>query len=210
MREGKTSGAAVSRANLVSLPHADPPHGQDHLTWAYQTHVTAIYQYIYSRVGNRPDAEDLTAQVFMKAISGMRNDVSVPELRSWLYRVAQTTLADHWREYYAEGAGELDDDVTRPPAPRDNPEAVHRVDTLLATLPESYRRVLELRFLRGYSVRETAQELSLGEANVKVLQCRALNRAGRERGSMSCTTIPSSSTGTSRTYSRPANPTAPR
>src|SRR2546421_5396957 len=181
MREGKTSGAAVSRANLVSLPHAAPPQGQDHLTWAYQTHVTAIYQYIYSRVGNRPDAEDLTAQVFMKAISGMRSDVSVPELRSWLYRVAQTTLADHWREYYAEGARELDDDVTRPPAPRENPEAVLRVDSLLATLPESYRRVLELRFLRGYSVRETAQELNLSETNVKVLQFRALNRAGRER-----------------------------
>src|SRR5205809_664035 len=112
MREDKRSGAAVfaSRAKVVALPQPDAPHGRDHLTWAYQTHVTAIYQYIYSRVGNRPDAEDLTAQVFMKAISGMRNDVSVPELRSWLYRVAQTTLADHWREYYAEGAGELDDD----------------------------------------------------------------------------------------------------
>src|SRR5437016_7478155 len=182
MREGKTSGAAVSRANLVSLAHADPPHGQDHLTWAYQTHVTAIYQYIYSRVGNRPDAEDLTAQVFMKAISGMRSDVSVPELRSWLYRVAQTTLADHWREYYAEDTGELDDDVTRPPAPRENPEAVLRVDSLLATLPESYRRVLALRFLRGHSRRETAQELNLSETNVKVLQFRALNRAGRDRG----------------------------
>jgi len=184
MREDETGGAAVfaSPARVVPLPHADAPHGQDHLTWAYQTHVTAIYQYIYSRVGNRPDAEDLTAQVFMKAITGMRKDVSVPELRSWLYRVAQTTLADHWREYYAEGTDELDDDVTRPPAPRENPEAVHRVDALLATLPESYRRVLELRFLRGYSVRETAQELSLSETNVKVLQFRALNRAGRERG----------------------------
>src|SRR3989441_2464749 len=167
MREGKTSGAAVSGANVVPLPHADALHDQDHLTWAYQTHVTAIYQYIYNRVGNRPDAEDLTAQVFMKAINGMRSDVSVPELRSWLYRVAQTTLADHWREYYAEDTAELDDDVTRPPAPRENPEAAQRVDSLLATLPESYRRGLELRFLRGYSVRETAQELSLSEANVQ-------------------------------------------
>ena len=181
MREDQTTGAAVaSTGKIVPLPHA--PHGQDHLTWAYQTHVTAIYQYIYGRVGNRPDAEDLTAQVFVKAINGMRNDVSVPELRSWLYRVAQTTLADHWREYYAEGAGELEDDVTQQPAPRENPEAVQRVDALLATLPESYRRVLELRFLRGYSVRETAQELNLSETNVKVLQFRALNRAGRERG----------------------------
>src|SRR5437588_12942999 len=123
MREGKTSGAAVSRANLVSLPRADPPHGQDHLTWAYQTHVTAIYQYVYSRVGNRPDAEDLTSQVFMKAIQGMRADVSVPELRSWLYKVAQTTLADHWRQYYAEELTDLGEDVGRAPATRENQEA---------------------------------------------------------------------------------------
>ena len=159
-----------------------PPDSYPDWEAIYLDNVERIYRLMYSKVGNRPDAEDLTAQVFMKAISGMRSDVSVPELRSWLYRVAQTTLADHWREYYAEGAGELDDDVTRPPAPRENPEAAQRVDSLLATLPESYRRVLELRFLRGYSVRETAQELSLSETNVKVLQFRALNRAGRERG----------------------------
>src|SRR5437763_16784049 len=183
MREDERTGAAVaSTGKIVPLPHADAPHGQDHLTWAYQTHVTAIYQYIYGRVGNRPDAEDLTAQVFMKAINGMRSDVSVPELRSWLYRGAQTTLADHWRHYYAEDIAELEEDVSKPLAARENPEAIQRVDALMATLPESYRRVLELRFLKGYSVRETAQELSLTETNVKVLQFRALNRAGRERG----------------------------
>src|SRR3979411_221086 len=184
MREDERTGAAAfaSSGKIVPLPHADAPDGQANLTWAYQTHVTAIYQYIYGRVGNRPDAEDLTAQVFVKAINGMRSDVSVPELRSWLYRGAQTTPAYHWREYYAEGTGELDDDVTQQPAPRENPEAVQRVDSLLATLPESYRRVLELRFLRGYSVRETAHELNLSDTNVKVLQFRALNRAGPGRG----------------------------
>src|SRR5205085_3266035 len=181
--EHRTGTAAfASSGKVVALPQADPTHGPDHVTWAYQTHVTAIYQYIYSRVGNRPDAEDLTAQVFMKAINGMRSDVSVPELRSWLYRVAQTTLADHWRHYYAEDIAELEEDVSKPLAARENPEAIQRVDALMATLPESYRRVLELRFLKGYSVRETAQELSLTETSVKVLQFRALNRAGRERG----------------------------
>ncbi len=172
----------ASPGRVVALHQAADPHSQDHLTWAYQTHVTAIYQYVYSRVGNRPDAEDLTSQVFMKATKDMRSDVSIPQLRSWLYRVAQTTLVDHWREYYAEHAAELDEDVTRPPAARENAEAVQRVDSLLAALPENYRRVLELRFLRGYSVRETARELSLSETNVKVLQFRGLNRAGRERG----------------------------
>src|SRR5437899_11219816 len=189
--EHRTGTAAfASSGKVVALPQADPTHGPDHVTWAYQTHVTAIYQYIYSRVGNRPDAEALSAQVCMKASSGMRSDVSVPRLRSWLYRVAQTTLADHWREYDAEDTGGLDDDVTRPPAPRENPEAVLRVDSLLATLPESYRRVLELRFLRGYSVRETAQELNLSETNLKVLQFRAPNRAGRHRGGATGTTHP--------------------
>jgi RNA polymerase sigma-70 factor (ECF subfamily) len=167
-------------AQLVHLRRA-APQDQDRLVWAYQTQVTAIYQYLYARVGNRPDAEDLTAQVFMKAIQGMRQDVSVAELRSWLYKVAQTTLADHWRQYYAEDLTELGEDVAPPPPSRENHEAVPRVEALLATLPDSYRRVLELRFLRGYSVRETAHELGLTETNVKVLQFRALNRAGRER-----------------------------
>ncbi|TMF55363.1 MAG: RNA polymerase sigma factor [Chloroflexi bacterium] len=167
MPEGEAdSRVGQPRAKVLPLPQAAVPD-QDYLVWAYQTHVTAIYQYVYSRVGNRPDAEDLTSQVFMKAIQGMRADVSVPELRSWLYKVAQTTLADHWRQYYAEDLTDLGEDVGRAPATRENQEATLRVDALLASLPDTYRRVLELRFLRGYSVRETAHE--------------ALNRAGRER-----------------------------
>src|SRR2546425_11596969 len=141
MREEESTGAAAfaSRGKVVSLPRADAPQDQNHLTWAYQTHVTAIYQYIYNRVGNRPDAEDLTAQVFMKAINGMRNDVSVPELRSWLYRVAQTTLADHWRHYYAEETSELLENVSPPPPAPENSEAAQRVEALLEALPEHYR-----------------------------------------------------------------------
>src|ERR1700738_3301368 len=184
MPEDPTTGAAVfaPAGKVVALPQVGATQDRDHLTWAYQTHVTAIYQYVYSRVGNRADAEDLTSKVFMKAIHGMRSDVSVPELRSWLYRVAQTTLADHWREYYAEDTTGIDEDISRGPMTRENLEAAQRVDALLATLPAQSRRVLELRFLRGYSVRETAHELNLSETNVKVLQFRALNRAGRERG----------------------------
>src|SRR2546423_4217023 len=123
--EHRTGTAAfASSGKVVALPQADPTHGPDHVTWAYQTHVTAIYQYIYSRVGNRPDAEDLTAQVFMKAISGMRSDVSVPELRSWLYRVAQTTLADHWPHGERDGAGGMVLYLSHTPPARNNPRAV--------------------------------------------------------------------------------------
>jgi len=184
MPEEVTKGdPAPDRRRILALrrPSAVGRVDPEHLIWAYQSHVTAIYQYLYSRVGNRADAEDLTSAVFMKAIGSMRSDVSTAELRAWLYRVAQTTLADHWREFYAEATRELEDDIQREGQAPENHEAVGRVETLLSTLPENYRRVLELRFLRGYSIRETARELGLSESNVKVLQFRALNRAGRDR-----------------------------
>jgi RNA polymerase sigma-70 factor (ECF subfamily) len=53
------------------------------------------------------------------------------------------------------------------------------VTEILHALPERYRRVLELRFLRGYSVNETAQELAMTPENAKVLQHRALARADK-------------------------------
>src|SRR5260370_41936558 len=98
----------------------------------------------------------------------MRTDVSVPELRSWLYRVAQTTLADHWREYYAEGTGELGEDVTQAPTPRENPEAIQRVDSLLATLPESYRRGPGPGRPRGSFVAGAAPQVTLSDGNPTV------------------------------------------
>jgi len=170
-----------SRVLPLRRPPAARPADPEHVIWAYQSHVSAIYQYLYARVGNRADAEDLTSDVFMKAIAGMRNDVSTAERRAWLYRVAQTTLADHWRLFYAEATTELEEDIQRDAQAPENQEAVSRVEAVLSTLPENYRRVLELRFLRGYSVRETARELGLSESNVKVLQFRALNRSGRDR-----------------------------
>lgn len=151
------------------------------LAGAYSSFVTPIYLYLCSRVGNRPDAEDLTSQVFVKAVRKMRTDASATELRRWFYRVAQRTLADHWRKYYAEDVVELSEETSPPPAQsNENPEALRRVECILQMLPVTYRRVLELRFLRGYSIRETALELGLSQANVRVMQFRALNRAGRE------------------------------
>jgi RNA polymerase sigma-70 factor (ECF subfamily) len=51
------------------------------------------------------------------------------------------------------------------------------VADVLNRLPARYRRVLELRFLQGYSIEETAQELGITPGNVKVIQYRALAKA---------------------------------
>jgi len=57
---------------------------------------------------------------------------------------------------------------------------VSRAARVRAALREHYRRVLELRFLRGYSVRETAGAMGITVTNAKVLQHRALRRAAQE------------------------------
>ena len=58
-------------------------------------------------------------------------------------------------------------------------DAPDRVRHVLAKLPDNYRRILELRFLQAFSVREAAQQMSVSVANAKVLQHRALQMAAR-------------------------------
>ena len=64
----------------------------------YQEYRDLIYRYVYCQVGNREDAEDVTAQVFLKAWRGVDVQRSPRAIQKWLFQVARTTIADHWRE----------------------------------------------------------------------------------------------------------------
>ena len=147
----------------------------------YRATVILVYRYIYARVGNRADAEDLTTQVYMRALPRLRLAAAIEEIRSYLVATARTVLADHWRDHYDVRVDELEDSLAAPaPAPRseaDEEAGVRRAGAILGALPDHYRRVLELRFLRGYSLRETAAEMGITLSNAKVMQHRALRRA---------------------------------
>jgi RNA polymerase sigma-70 factor (ECF subfamily) len=152
----------------------------------YEDHLAVIYRFIYSKVGNREEAEDLTAQVFLKAVDHLDQARGAECLRSWLYRSARTTVADHWRHCYRLRMTSLDDLLEggwegpaeeRSEAPSERAEM--RVRALLQQLPERYRQVLTYRFLLNDSIRETAAKMHVSEVNVKVLQFRALKKAAR-------------------------------
>jgi RNA polymerase sigma-70 factor (ECF subfamily) len=151
----------------------------------YDEHVVPIYRFVYARVGNRPDAEDLTAQVFMRAVEQLDTARDRGQIAAWLYRVAQNAVADYWRAFYrlpivgadhlAPGWEPSDDGADRPQVT--NERAVARVEAVLRRLPDNYRRVLELRFLQRLSVAETARTMGISHGNAKVLQYRALRKA---------------------------------
>ena len=151
----------------------------------YDQHVLGIYRFIYARVGNHPDAEDLTAQVFVRAVELLDLDRDPGQIAAWLYRVAQNATADYWRAFYrlplvgadhvAPGWEPADDGAAASAAPESG--AAARVEALMRRLPDHYRRVLELRFLERLSVADTARAMGISSGNARVLQYRALRRA---------------------------------
>src|SRR3989475_10927216 len=69
----------------------------------YQENLGLIYRYVYSKVGNREEAEDLTSQIFMKAVRGVDTERGPQSMQKWLFQVARTTIADYWRGPFCFG-----------------------------------------------------------------------------------------------------------
>lgn len=146
----------------------------------YRDNISWVYRLMYSKVGNQSDAEDLTAEVFMTALKPLRVSATIPEVRKYLKLTARTVLASYWRDRMGREVTRIEEDLPdssgQPSPESDSPERVHR---LLAMLPDNYRRILELRFLQAFSVREAASQMGVSVANAKVLQHRALHMAAR-------------------------------
>lgn len=147
----------------------------------YLDNVVRLYRLMYSKVGNRPDAEDLTTEVFLAALGPLRTTASRGEVRAYLAATARTVLAGYWRSRLGAEATAIEVAsalrfMEDPPSESQSAGQAHR---LLETLPERYRQILELRFLHGLSVKEAARALGVSVANAKILQHRALRMAAK-------------------------------
>ena len=77
----------------------------------YRDNVTWVYRLMYGKVGNQPDAEDLTAEVFMTALRPLRVSATVPEVRKYLRMTARTVLASYWGERMGRPITAIEEDV---------------------------------------------------------------------------------------------------
>jgi RNA polymerase sigma factor (sigma-70 family) len=169
-----------------TIPHLHSVGPDAYPNWdaIYLDNVERLYRMMYARVGNRADAEDLTAEVFQAALKPLRTSASVGEVRAYLLATARTVLASHWRRHYGTEITTIDVDVDRaaldePPSESDAPR---RVRALLGELPDHYARILQLRFLDSCTLREAAHAMNISLGNAKVLQHRALRRAAQLSG----------------------------
>ena len=141
-----------------------------------------VYAFIYARVGNRADAEDLTQQVAMKAIPRLRQGAPASAIRGYLFATARSVLGGFWSTRLGLSESELHDDLAMAmPTGEYSEESAELAHRILAGLSDNYRRVLELRFLHGYSLKEVAAEMRSTVGAVKVMQLRALRAAAKVR-----------------------------
>lgn len=160
----------------------------------YHQHVQALYRFVYSKTNNQQDAEDITSETFLQALKNLRSFSGKSTFKNWLYGIAKHLILAKYRERYNTATLELDENAyVQEPVDQTEEmtaETQQKHDALreiLGALPRNYRQVLELRFLKGYTVLETADALGITEENAKVLQHRALKKANSMASSGSST-----------------------
>jgi RNA polymerase sigma-70 factor (ECF subfamily) len=105
-------------------------------------------------------------------------------VRGYLLATARTVLAGYWRQRLGVEVTAIDPDAQLPglDASSGSSVAPERAQRVLGSLPERYRQILELRFLRAMSIKEAAQAMEVSVGNAKVLQHRALRLAAQFPG----------------------------
>src|SRR5215471_7705383 len=107
----------------------------------YREQLALIYRYVFRKVGNRQEAEDLTSSIFLKAVRLLQPEGGPERMSHWLMRVAGTPIIDYWRAQARAGSSSLEvlqEAGWEGPAQRDpvglDGKAAERVHDLLGAL----------------------------------------------------------------------------
>jgi RNA polymerase sigma-70 factor (ECF subfamily) len=140
-----------------------------------------IYAFLYYRVSQPEDAEDLTSEVVLKIIKALKQQRG--NFHAWMYRIARNRLIDFYRQRAVRSEVSLSDVPQKELRESDDfSKQIMTKEKLrkgLEQLTDDQRQVIILKFIEGYANREVAEIVGKSVGAVKVLQFRAL-RALRE------------------------------
>ncbi len=146
----------------------------------YDRHVEAVYRYVYYRVRDDAEAEDVTSDVFMRALKAIPRYEPRQAFLAWLYRIARNAVIDRARRGGRQVS--FEDALRHPDADRvvePDDELLARSDSdalrrALAKLTPLQQEVVVLRFLEGFSTQEIARIVGKREGTVRGIQFRAI------------------------------------
>jgi len=138
-----------------------------------------VYRYIYYKVQNREEAEDITQETYAKALSYLKKgSINPDKYIGFLKTVALNVLRDLWRKKKRRGT-HIDLESMNPlehsiEDPSDISTERILIENALIQLNKEQRTVIELRIIKGHSVAETARIMNKKEVTIRVMQHRAL------------------------------------
>jgi RNA polymerase sigma-70 factor (ECF subfamily) len=160
-------------AILIEHARRDP----DAFAALYQRYLPRVYRYLVLRLGNQHDSEDITSQVFIETLEGLRRNRYKENgcFPAWLFTIARRRLVDFQRQRVPIP---LEEGPVSDPQPLEQilaDENLERLSSLLAKLDEGKQEILRLRFAAELSFAEIAALENQSEASVKMMVYRAID-----------------------------------
>jgi RNA polymerase sigma-70 factor (ECF subfamily) len=180
---GRKAGTGVFREEterlLVEAAQQDPAKFGD----LYELHFERVYAFIAGRVRDRDIAEDLTSEVFHKALANIRKfEWRGAPFGAWLMRIAANAVADRFKRAAREVSGAENAPEQSVEPDLDAVEHRARLFRLVGELPLEQRQVIVRRFVEQRSIRDIARQLGKTDGAVKQLQFRALQNLRARMG----------------------------
>lgn len=158
-------------------------HDPEAFAELYDLYVDRIYNYIYYKVGNTAEAEDLTAQVFTKAWEAIGSyRWQGHSFSPWLFRIAHNLVVDYHRarrpttvlDVLETRPHVINSEADRPEQVMQNLMTLERVRQAISQLTEEQQTVIILRFIEGYSTADIAEVMGKQPGAIRGLQFRGL------------------------------------
>ncbi len=145
----------------------------------YEAYFDKIYRYVVIRIGNKTEAEDMTQQVFLKALQSISSFRwrGIP-FSAWLFRIAHNQVVDYLRKKAKRVIVSIDE---LPVIANDNPQLVaeqkldiEQLNLAIKRLTEAQQEVISLRFAGGLAIAQVAKVMGRSQGAVKALQHSAI------------------------------------
>ena len=147
----------------------------------YETHLTPVYRYVYVRLGNREEADDITQETFLKAYQAIdRFEATRDNFLPYLFTVARNLLINRSQKKRADTMPVID--LDREPGSDDtssyaqSEELKETLRGAMSTLSESEKEIIELRFFAERTYTEIAGILEKKEDAVRQHVARAMKK----------------------------------
>ena len=145
----------------------------------YDRYASSVFRYILSRTGNTQDAQDITAQTFLKALETLPRYHHRGYFSAWLFAIARNKYIDHFRRIKKSSAHVLENETNTEPdilSTIVNQERLVTLRSIMFSLPEEEQDLLSLRTVGELSFTEIAEIFNKSEDAIKKKYYRLLAR----------------------------------